>query len=403
MKVELKDPLFISAIPILRQIESHGYEAYFVGGCVRDTLLNKPIHDIDIATSATPEEIEAIFPITFDVGKEHGTIIVLDKQIPYEITTFRIEGKYSDYRHPDSVDFVRDLKEDTLRRDFTINALAFDAEGQLYDYHHGQKDLENEIIRAVGIPIERFEEDALRTVRAIRFSSQLGFQIEANTLKAIQEANHLLKNIATERIRIELSKFFQGKYFTKFSHILVSTGIADCLSLLKNLNVTAAMSFMQISLEGYENVDERLAWYLFGKGLDLKGPQFVKFLRQWTHSNHLIESVKIMEKLDDIVRDEQLTEWEIYSYDAEIIDILEHYHNRNRTTKKYFAQKIREKLPIHSKQELVVNGKVIMDWLNLEKGNAQLGQLINKIEYLVVMGQMLNTEEALKKFVLENY
>src|SRR5574344_474528 len=141
MKIELTDPLFLEAQPILKRIESHGYEAYFVGGCVRDTLLGKIIHDIDIASSALLNEVEEIFYNTIDMGKEHGTIIVVEKHIPYEITTFRTEGNYSDFRHPDTVNFVRDLREDTLRRDFTINALAFDAEGQLFDYHHGVEEI----------------------------------------------------------------------------------------------------------------------------------------------------------------------------------------------------------------------------------------------------------------------
>lgn len=129
MKIELSDQLFQTALPVLSTIESHGYEAYFVGGCVRDTLLNLPIHDIDIASNATPDEIQRIFKQTFDVGKEHGTIVVLYQDVPYEVTTFRTEGAYSDFRRPDEVHFVRNLEEDTLRRDFTINALAFDQHG----------------------------------------------------------------------------------------------------------------------------------------------------------------------------------------------------------------------------------------------------------------------------------
>ncbi|XJS11588.1 CCA tRNA nucleotidyltransferase [Aerococcaceae bacterium WGS1372] len=185
MPVLLEDELFKKALPVLKQIESHGYEAYFVGGCVRDTLLNKTINDIDIASSARPEEIEKIFKTTFDVGKEHGTIVVLVNNEPYEVTTFRTEGDYKDYRRPDEVNFVRNLEEDTLRRDFTINAMAINGDGELFDYHGGVNDLNNKIIRCVGIAMERFEEDALRMMRAIRFASQLGFFIEEKSFEAI--------------------------------------------------------------------------------------------------------------------------------------------------------------------------------------------------------------------------
>ena len=196
MFVSLTDPLFQEAIPVLGQIESHGYEAYFVGGCVRDTLLNKKINDIDIASSARPEEVEGMFPITFDVGKEHGTIVVVVDKAPYEITTFRTEGDYTDFRRPDEVNFVRNLREDTLRRDFTINAMAFDRQGKLYDYHGGVKDLNDHLIRCVGNAQERFLEDALRMMRAIRFASQLDFEIEEKSFKAIQTLKANLQYIS---------------------------------------------------------------------------------------------------------------------------------------------------------------------------------------------------------------
>ena len=177
---------------------------------MRDALLGKDSHDIDIATSATQYEIQGIFPVTFDVGKNHGTIVVVYKKENYEITTFRTEGTYSDRRRPDQVNFVRNLREDTLRRDFTINALALDRLGRVYDYHGGEEDLEAGIIRAVGTALERFDEDALRMMRALRFASQLGFEIEAQTFEAIGQLAPNLSYVSIERIRIELSKLMQG-------------------------------------------------------------------------------------------------------------------------------------------------------------------------------------------------
>ena len=162
--------------------KSHGYSLYLVGGAVRDYLLSKPSHDFDFTTDARPEEIKDMFRHTIDTGIKHGTVTVLFKGESFEITTFRTEGDYSDSRHPDSVTFVRSLSEDLKRRDFTINAFACDlSSGEIIDQHGGFEDLNNGVIRAIGNPYERFKEDALRIMRAARFSSKLGFQIEEKT------------------------------------------------------------------------------------------------------------------------------------------------------------------------------------------------------------------------------
>ncbi len=158
---------FKRALPILNTLKDAGYEAYFVGGSVRDTLLGLPIHDVDIATSAYPEEVKQIFNKTVDTGIEHGTVMVLDHGEGYEITTFRTESTYQDYRRPEKVEFVRSLQEDLKRRDLTINALAMDAAGEIIDLFDGLTDLKMKVIRAVGDPNERFNEDALRMMRQL--------------------------------------------------------------------------------------------------------------------------------------------------------------------------------------------------------------------------------------------
>ena len=170
-------PEFNKASSILERIEKEGYEAYFVGGGVRDTLLGLPISDVDIASSATPEEIKRFFPVTFDVGIQHGTVMVLHEKETYEITTFRTESKYEKFRRPEKVNYVRSLREDLKRRDFTINAIALNRHGQSEDPFDGQRDIKAKIIRAVGNPSERFREDALRMMRAARFMSQLAFEV----------------------------------------------------------------------------------------------------------------------------------------------------------------------------------------------------------------------------------
>lgn len=203
VQIEKMPQEFEDARAVLQKIEDAGFDAFFVGGSVRDTLLNKPIHDVDIASSAYPAEIKHIFKKTVDTGIEHGTVMVIHDGEGYEVTTFRTESGYQDFRRPDQVTFVRSLKEDLMRRDFTINAFALKEDRTVIDIFDGLSDLEHKIIRAVGDPHERFHEDALRMMRAVRFASQLDFKIEAKTLKAIEENNMLLGKISVERILVE--------------------------------------------------------------------------------------------------------------------------------------------------------------------------------------------------------
>ena len=200
---------------IIEHLNSAGYEAYVVGGCVRDSIMEKTPHDWDICTSATPEVVKSLFSHTTDYGMKHGTITVFADKEGYEITTFRAETDYSDHRHPDTVEFVTDLNSDLSRRDFTINALAYNNESQLIDMFNGLDDIRNQIIRCVGNADERFKEDALRILRALRFATTLGFDIEDKTSEAIHYNVHLLKYIAEERKRDELMKLLGGNYTTK--------------------------------------------------------------------------------------------------------------------------------------------------------------------------------------------
>lgn len=202
-----------NAEKLIRQLNNNGYEAFIVGGCVRDYLLGITPHDTDICTSALPEQTKKCFENyhTFDTGMKHGTISVVCDGEVYEITTYRIDGDYSDNRHPDSVSFTRNINEDLRRRDFTVNAMAYNAECGLVDPYGGKKDLESKIIRCVGNPDTRFNEDALRILRALRFASVYGFTIEENTSRSVIRNAALLKNIATERITSEFLKLICGK------------------------------------------------------------------------------------------------------------------------------------------------------------------------------------------------
>lgn len=191
---------------IINRLKENGYEAYAVGGCVRDSVLGRIPDDWDITTSATPNETKALFPRTFDTGIEHGTITVLVEKESFEVTTYRVDGEYEDSRHPKEVVFTRSLREDLLRRDFTVNAMAYNEEEGLVDIFGGMKDLEQKTIRCVGNAQERFGEDALRILRAVRFAAQLGFEIEPDTMEGIRKLAPTLANISAERIQVELIK-----------------------------------------------------------------------------------------------------------------------------------------------------------------------------------------------------
>ena len=193
-------------------LRAAGHEVYFVGGCVRDALLSRPVNDFDMTTDATPEEMHEIFRSfrTFDTGIKHGTLTVLSGGSPYEITTYRVDGTYSDNRHPDGVSFTRSLREDLARRDFTVNAMALSPEGEIVDPFGGREDLSRGIIRAVGDPRRRFSEDALRILRAVRFSSKLGFTVEEETRRALYELCGNLSGISPERVFSEWTKITEG-------------------------------------------------------------------------------------------------------------------------------------------------------------------------------------------------
>ncbi len=191
---------------IICQLEAAGYEAYVVGGCVRDSLLGRKPDDWDITTSATPEQVKRVFRRTIDTGIQHGTVTVMIAGEGYEVTTYRIDGEYEDSRHPKAVIFTANLTEDLKRRDFTINAMAYNERSGLVDAFGGMEDLHSGIVRCVGSPKERFGEDALRMMRAVRFSAQLGFTIEQQTQQAIASLASMLVHISAERIQTELVK-----------------------------------------------------------------------------------------------------------------------------------------------------------------------------------------------------
>lgn len=213
---------------IIHTIETYGHEAYAVGGCVRDSVLGRIPNDWDITTSALPTEIKAIFPRTVDTGIRHGTVTVMMNHVGYEVTTYRIDGIYEDSRHPKEVFFTSNLVEDLKRRDFTINAMAYSDRDGIVDVFGGMKDLERGIIQAVGDPMERFTEDALRMMRAVRFAAQLGYRIEDATKQAVRNLAQRLSNISVERIQTELVRLVTSPH-PDWTGLLYETGISKII------------------------------------------------------------------------------------------------------------------------------------------------------------------------------
>ncbi len=257
---------------ILDKLNNGGYEAFIVGGCVRDHIMGITPHDYDITTSALPKQIKEIFPHTVDIGIKHGTVAVILNKTAYEVTTYRIDGEYKDNRHPDKVIFTDKLTGDLSRRDFTINAMAYNHKDGLVDKFGGEEDIKNRIIRGVGDPDKRFKEDALRMMRAVRFSAQLDFEIESKTLEAIKKNASLIKNISAERVREELFKLIMSEHNERLE-ILKRSGIAEYVlpeifrvsgdfssvnSLSGNIALRIAYIFVSIGEENVKNILERL-------------------------------------------------------------------------------------------------------------------------------------------------
>ena len=232
---------------IISELNKNGYEGYIVGGCVRDYLMGIPPHDYDITTSALPEEVKAIFPHTVDTGIEHGTVTVIIDKIGYELTTYRIDGEYKDNRHPEQVIFTDKLACDLSRRDFTVNAIAYNDQRGYVDMFGGMEDIKKAIIKGVGEPSKRFQEDALRMMRALRFSAQLNFSIEENTMLALKENAQLIKNISIERIREEFFKLIISDHNERLDLLYESGMLPYFLPELKKIIEDNSISYTTIN------------------------------------------------------------------------------------------------------------------------------------------------------------
>lgn len=383
---------FKKALPILEKIREAGFEAYFVGGSVRDTLLGLPIHDVDIASSAYPEEIKQIFSKTVDTGVEHGTVMVLDHGTGYEITTFRTESTYQDYRRPDKVEFVRSLEEDLKRRDLTINALAMDDKGKIIDLFDGLKDLKNGIIRAVGNPEERFHEDALRMMRAVRFGSQLDFKVELDTFNAIKKNSHLLEKIAIERIHVEWVKLLLGKNPKQGLQEFLDTELYKYCPLFadKYAELKSILEFSDFKL----NTEEE-CWILLSDVFKLKDTDISNLLRSWKSSNNIIKYVIAASLCVQKIKDSKLDIETYYQNGIEIILTANQIAKIRGFGMDDNELKINyDKLPIKSRKEMKINGKDLVQEAGVKPGKI-MGEILNKLEKEIVFGNIINDKEIL--------
>lgn len=369
---------------IIETLAYHGFESYIVGGCVRDTLLGKIPNDYDITTNALPEDVINIFEKTVPTGVKHGTVTVIINKEPVEVTTFRTESGYSDSRHPDSTQFVTDIKFDLSRRDFTVNAMAYNKIYGLIDLFSGKEDLKMGILRTVGNPNERFKEDALRILRLFRFASQLGFKIEKNTLLSAIKLQNGLEKISRERIFTELFKAVNGKHPQALEKIIESSGLSF-------INITKVPDFNIIKRC---NKTENLAFFAF---LHLSSKDIETVLDQLKTSNKLKDYCKVLsrltaEKIPEIKAEIKemlnISSPEIF---RDYIELLSAFGNNVTDIENLFDEIIKNKEPYRIK-DLKISGD---DLKKIGYKGTEIGEVLEKLRKFVVENPDKNTKTTL--------
>ena len=379
------------------------FEGYIVGGCVRDALMGIPPHDWDMTTSATPQEVKGIFSHTVDTGIKHGTVTVVLNGENYEITTYRVDGDYEDCRHPSQVSFTRDLHQDLLRRDFTMNAIAYSSSEGYVDIFGGIEDIQNRIIQGVGEASERFKEDALRMLRAVRFSVQLDFEIEAQTQKALEENAELIKKISAERIREELTKALTGKALSRLP-ILWETGLLKHISQELFDAVETNGESLVSQLKGIEG-NTAMAYAVFFQYMEVgKAKKLLQGLRFDTKTLRLAETI-----LTHMKAQIDTSPAEVRKFAAKIgIQPLEALYKVRLAGGGVDAARaiielktIVENGDCISVKELALSGNDLLG-MGIEKGKV-LGHILNELLDMVLENPQLNRMEYLQKWVRENY
>ncbi|MBY4604337.1 MULTISPECIES: CCA tRNA nucleotidyltransferase [Bacillus] len=390
------EQVFIKALPVLRTLIEAGHQAYFVGGAVRDSYMKRTVGDVDIATDAAPEQVEQLFQRTVDVGKEHGTIIVLWEDETYEVTTFRTESEYEDYRRPSDVQFITSLEEDLKRRDLTINAMAMTTDGKVLDYFGGKKDIDQKLIRTVGKPEDRFQEDALRMLRAVRFMSQLGFTLSLETEEAITKEKSLLSHVSVERKTIEFEKLLHGRASRQALQTLIQTGLYEELPGFyhKRENLLAASEFPFHSLTSRE---ELWAALLIDLEVDLKDAPL--FLKAWKLPGKVMkEAVHIAHTFG-----QRLDAMSMYKAGGKSL-LSAAKISQLRQNEKLDEEKLKDiqyayqSLPIKSLKDLDITGKDLLALRNRPAGK-WVSEELQRIEQAVVTGKLSNQKKHIEEWL----
>lgn len=390
---------------IIETLTENGYEAYAVGGCVRDSIIHRVPGDWDITTSATPEQVKFLFRRTVDTGIEHGTVTIMIGKEGYEVTTFRVDGEYEDSRHPKAVEFTASLKEDLQRRDFTINAMAYNHEVGIVDLFGGQEDLAQGVIRCVGDPVERFGEDALRMLRAVRFSAQLGFVIEIDTKRAIQTLCATIDKISKERIHTELNKILLSQHP---EYLALAEELGICGRILKEFH---EIEDQQTPLAMVKAVPKRLD-YGYGALLypvgEIRTRQMLKELKldnaTVNGAARLVKyhGINIPDSLVEIRKQASQIGPEVYP------DILEFEGVFYATIgQKDMVQSVKRAVELFGTiqrrgdclgiAQLAINGQGLIQ-LGVTPGK-HMGQMLKELLSLVLENPELNQEEILQKIV----
>ncbi|HLG28253.1 MAG TPA: CCA tRNA nucleotidyltransferase, partial [Paenisporosarcina sp.] len=379
---------------IIETLIQHGFEAVFVGGAVRDFVRHKVANDIDIATSALPSEVKTIFKRTVDLGLAHGTVLVIENHVPIEVTTFRTEGEYTDHRRPSDVKFVHSLEEDLKRRDFTMNALAMTADFQVVDLFDGQRDLHNEIIQTVGEPIERFKEDALRMLRAIRFSAQLGFSIDNATLEAIKLCANDLAYVSVERVSAELEKMWLSTNLDKGMTYLGQSDLAK--------HLPGDFSFEDDRWNHLGNPQNNLVCWAFLCLLQEK-PNGSQLASVYKLSNELKLQITHLVQATQIRYERLFTIDDLYHFEENILvqaELLSRVlcSDIEQMPIEMIVQR-KQSLPIQSIRELVISGQDVMKWFN-KPGGPWLKETLSLIEHAVLHQKVVNNATKLKEWIM---
>lgn len=390
---------------IIRTLNDAGYEAFAVGGCVRDSLLGRLPEDWDITTSAKPEQVKALFRRTIDTGIQHGTVTIMFGKDGYEVTTYRIDGLYEDGRHPKDVTFTTNLVEDLKRRDFTINAMAFDRNG-IVDEFDGLTDLKNGIIRAVGNPLDRFSEDALRILRALRFSAQLNYQIEADTGKAITVLRENLRQISAERIRVELQKLLlsahPGKIEDVYTYGITQIVLPEYDAYTDEERTQTVATLNRCVDEGITDKSVRLACLLFSAGAGA-GKSVLKRLK---YDNETIRRVNLLLSYgtEQFAITPEGVRRQVVKIGQDMMEVVFDFQTAmgmpGDYTNDYRAeyQRILDAGECLSMKELALTGQDLIG-LGMAPGK-EMGETLQRLFDAVLSDPDLNTKEALTELAL---